>query len=101
MAPEQVVSSRYAKPACDLYSLEITLYEFLTGTLPFKGATATGIFRAILETPPTPLRELRSEVPETLASIVERALEKDAAERNATADDMRRALLPFSKRKSQ
>jgi serine/threonine-protein kinase len=101
MAPEQIVSSRYAKPACDIYSLGVTLYQFLAGRLPFDPSPGLGILRAILEDPPIPLEKVCPQVPRELAAIVQRALAKDPADRFASAEKMYAALYPFSQRKSK
>src|SRR5262249_31390460 len=96
--PEQIVSSRYAKPPCDLYSLGVTLYQYLTDKLPFNAATGRKALRAILEDPPIPLRDVCPEIPEGLARAVERALAKDPADRFASAEEMHDALDPYSQR---
>lgn len=100
MSPEQIASSRYAKPACDLYSLAVTLYEYIAGQLPFQAAPGTSIMRKILEDPPIPLRKVRPEVPAGLAEIIERSLAKDPAERFASAEEMYNALFPYTQRSS-
>lgn len=101
MAPEQIISSRYAKPACDLYSLGVTLYQFLSGRLPFDTSPGLTILRAILEDPPNPLQEVCPQIPAELSSIVQRSLAKDPADRFASAEEMYKALYPFSQRKSK
>jgi serine/threonine-protein kinase len=101
MAPEQIISSRYAKPACDLYSLGVTLYQYLSGRLPFDPSPGLTILRAILEDPPIPLQKVCPQIPTDLASIVHRVLAKDPDERFASAEEMYLALYPFSQRKSE
>lgn len=98
MSPEQIVSSRYARPSCDLYSLGVTLYRYLTGKLPFEGAKPVDLMRAILDEPPIDVRSRCGEIPEALAAIVHRALAKEPDARFATAEEFQKALLPFSRR---
>lgn len=98
MSPEQIISSRYAKPACDLYSVGVTLYEFLCGKLPFDISMGLEILRAILEDPPIPVQTFRPDIPEGLAAVIERSLAKDSADRFESAEEMYRALIPFGRR---
>jgi serine/threonine-protein kinase len=98
MSPEQIVSSRYAKPSCDLYSLGVTIYQYLSGKLPFEASRGASILRAILEDPPPPLRQFAPEIPPELAAVVERTLAKEPADRFASAEEMYDALFPFSQR---
>ncbi len=97
--PEQVIDSRYAKPASDIYALGATLYEYLCGKPPFDYAVGQKQILAILEEDAPPLRERCPRAPAELATILERALAKDPLNRFSSAEEMRQALLPFSKRK--
>ncbi len=101
MAPEQIISSRYAKPACDLYSLGVTLYQYVSGRLPFDSSPGLAILRTILEDPPIPLQKVCPQVPDELANIIHRVLAKDPADRFASAEEMHAAIFPFSQRKSK
>ena len=71
------------------------LYELLAGQPPFHGSAA-GIGAAIVSDPPPPLREARPDVPEELAAVVARAMEKDPARRYASMRELARALSKFS-----
>jgi serine/threonine-protein kinase len=95
MSPEQIVSSRYAKPSCDLYGLGVTLYRYLSGAMPFKTGEGDSLLRSILEDPPAPLPTRLPEIPPGLADIVDRSLAKDPADRFRSAETMKAALLPF------
>lgn len=95
MSPEQIVSSRYAKPSCDLYGLGVTLYRYLSGAMPFKTGQGDSLLRPILEDPPAPLATRLPEIPPGLANIVDRSLAKDPADRFRSAETMKAALLPF------
>ncbi len=97
MSPDQFLNSREAKPTCDIYSAAATLYWMLTGhePIPIEGHPCK--FLAILEDPPTPIRQHNPAIPEPLARVVHRALEKTADKRFASASEMRYSLRPFLK----
>jgi serine/threonine-protein kinase len=98
MPPEQVIDSRYAKPPADIYSAGATLYYYLAGRYPHDFAKSSSKFAVVLRRSPTPLLRVNPNLPEGLASIVEKALAHDPASRFPSAKEMHRALYPFAKR---
>lgn len=67
------------------------------GVGPFDGTQPLAdLFVSILERTPRPLREIRPEIPELLAAVVMRCLEKDRDARYQSAGDIAMALLPFA-----
>ncbi|WP_273361410.1 serine/threonine-protein kinase [Simplicispira suum] len=95
MAPEQIAGHK-ADGRCDLYALGVTLYQLLTGSLPLRGESMSALMHAIAHQTAPDIRSLRAELPETVAAIVARALEKNPAARFQTgrqmAADLRSAL---------
>ena len=57
MAPEQVINSRDARPAVDIYSVGATLYRMLSGKLPYDFSRKRDPLVVILEDAPIPLTE--------------------------------------------
>ncbi len=85
-SPEQVAAGAGEIDArTDLYSLGVTLYQCLTGRVPFSGATTERIFREILHTLPLPPRRLVSTVPLEVQAVALMALEKRPQDRYASA----------------
>jgi eukaryotic-like serine/threonine-protein kinase len=83
MSPEQAVGDEIDGRS-DLFSLGCVLYEALTGEVAFTGATAAAILaRRFVHTPPA-VSVSRADVPQSVAELVVRLLQRDANSRPAT-----------------
>lgn len=82
MAPEKIRGER-GTPRVDIYALGITLYEMLTGTLPFHDEHPLTTMHLHLTATATPVRSLRPETPEYLAAIIARCMRRRPEERYA------------------
>src|SRR5262245_47573982 len=85
LAPEQIVDSDKVDIRADIYSLGATFYFLLTGTAPFDDVQAEllKLIRHVTRKP-RPVRDLRPQIPEGLAVIVERMMAKNPWERFQT-----------------
>lgn len=92
MAPEQISGARLTF-AADIYALAVTLFQALTGRLPFCGPDFVG--QHLGELAPAP-SSLRPELDPAWDALVARALQKSPADRFASLDEMRRALSAIS-----
>jgi TolB-like protein len=91
MAPEQVAADAALDHRADLYAFGCVAYELLAGEPPFSGP-ASAQLRAHLITEPAPIGTRRAGVPEALAALVGRCLQKDPADRPADARELIAAL---------
>jgi serine/threonine-protein kinase len=85
IAPEQARGQ--ADIRSDIYSLGITVFEMLTGELPFHSETPTGLMRMHEEAPP-PLERLEG-LPPSVVALVARCLEKDPDKRYQHPSELR------------
>ncbi|HJK97365.1 MAG TPA: protein kinase [Polyangiaceae bacterium LLY-WYZ-14_1] len=87
MAPEQTGGGQI-DGRTDLYSMGVMIYEVLTGTTPFDGSNLLEILYQHAHRAPTPLAELRPDLPAKVSELVHRALAKDPADRFPDAATM-------------
>jgi serine/threonine protein kinase len=97
MSPEQLLAERgLVDQRTDVYSLGATLYEVLTLVPVFSAENRVELLNQIAKNDPATPRRLDRGIPEELETIVLKCLEKEPADRYATAqhlaDDLRRFL---------
>ena len=91
MAPEQAAADAGLDHRVDLYALGCVAYEMIAGEPPFAGSVASLIRAHIVDVPP-PIVTKRADVPEALAVLVERCLQKDPDDRPASAREILEVL---------
>ncbi len=76
----------------DLFSFGLLLYEMLTGTSPFEGASTLDTLTRICTHRQAPLREMSPAIPAALSDLVDRLLDKEPARRPGGAREVAGAL---------
>lgn len=87
MSPEQARGIEVDERT-DIWSVGILLYEMIAGKTPFKESTTSETIAAVIYKEAVPLRELVPSVPEDVAAIVEKALQKDVSKRYQKMRDL-------------
>ncbi|NQZ70765.1 MAG: serine/threonine protein kinase, partial [Lentisphaeria bacterium] len=81
MAPEQAAGEKDIDHSVDIFALGSTLYEILTGQKAFSEKTAAMIYMSQISKQYTPIQELRNDIPDDLARLIEKMLEPTLEER--------------------
>ena len=82
-----------AVPGTDLFAVGAVLYHLLTGSKPFEGPTLQSLFYRIVTDTPRALDEIRPGLPPALNTIVQKAMQKEASNRYASALEMANAII--------
>ncbi len=91
MSPEQI-KGKPVDARSDLYAMGITLFQMVTGKLPFFGNSDFEIMKAHTETPPPDPKRIKKDLPKPLAGVILKLLEKDPQKRFQSASDVLAAL---------
>jgi serine/threonine-protein kinase len=94
--PEQLVRAHDVDGRADIWSLGTILFEALAGRPPFVGDSVMHVASRIFNDAPTPLAELRPDLPPELREVVMRCLRKLPADRYADVSEFAQALAPFA-----
>lgn len=91
MSPEQF-AGKLLDGGSDLFSLSVTLFQLLTGQLPFQGSSMANLMYKIAHEPPLDILRIRYEISPRLKQVMERALEKDPKKRFQQGAEFAQAL---------
>jgi len=91
LSPEQVLGVR-ADHRSDIFSTGIVFYELLTGNHPFRSRSLPGTIHRILNDTPSFPEKVQQQIPERLAKLVLKALERNVNHRYQSCDDLVKEL---------
>ena len=91
MSPEQIAGKK-VDGRSDMFSLAVVMFELLTGRPPFLADNVSALLFAIAQTPHPSLKALRPDLPPTVKDVMDRALQKDPAQRYRRASEFATAL---------
>ncbi len=87
MAPEMSEAGSLS-PLVDIYALGVTLYQMLTGRVPYEAPTPMGVLLAHVSKPVPDVRLLRPDLPDAVQVVVEKAMAKDPQTRYQSAREL-------------
>lgn len=91
MSPEQLCGAK-VDGRTDLYALGVTLFQLLTGALPLRAESMPELMHKIVHVPAPDVRTLRPDLPEAVAILVAKALNKRPEDRYQTGAQLAQAL---------
>lgn len=91
MSPEQLCGAK-VDGRTDLYALGVTLFQLLTGALPLRAESMPELMHKIVHVPAPDIRTLRPDLPEAVATLVAKALNKRPEDRYQTGAQLAQAL---------
>jgi serine/threonine protein kinase len=94
MSPEQARGERNLDGRVDVYACGVVMYETITGKRPFLAPNYNALLLAIINTSPKNIRDVRPATPPELEAIIQRAMQRNRADRYAGAKEMLRDLVP-------
>jgi serine/threonine-protein kinase len=94
--PEQLVAAHEVDARADVWALGTILYEAMAGRPPYVGDSVMHVASRIFNEPPTPLGELRPELPAELVAAVMHCLAKKPEDRFQDVQQLTAALVPFA-----
>jgi serine/threonine protein kinase len=97
MSPEQLLGEEMDTRS-DIYSLGVTLYQLVSGRLPFTGDTPTKTMDRILHSEPEPLEGVGEEIPPELDQLLQKCLQKKRGDRYASATALLKDLESLQNR---
>ena len=92
MAPEQL-SGIQVDGRADLFSLGVSMYQLLTGELPFQGDTLASLAYQVTNVKHQPIREHRAELPILTTRLINKMLQKDPEKRFASGKEVAAAII--------
>jgi serine/threonine-protein kinase len=96
MSPEQARGAKNLDARLDVYAAGVILFEAATGRVPFDGDTFNELLIKIVTEESPSVRSLVPELDPGLSDIIDRARQKDPAQRFASAREFRDALMRWS-----
>ena len=96
MSPEQV-QEEPLDHRTDIYSLGVVLYELLAGQRPFQASSDYNMIYQIINSTPTPVEQLRPDIPAALARIVRRAMARELDQRYPSWAEFSRDLAEVAR----
>ncbi len=88
LAPEMLSDKNEVTPAADIYALGVTLYQMLTGDVPFGGDTTVQMLWAHVNEPAPLISAHHADLPPALDAVIQRALAKSPAARYRSAGEL-------------
>jgi serine/threonine-protein kinase len=95
MSPEQMESSGDVDARTDIWALGVTLFELVTGNVPFAGTTIVQVYSQMLGKEAKWLDQLPRDAPPRLRVAIEKCLRRDRTERHANVRELAAALAPL------
>jgi serine/threonine protein kinase len=98
MAPEQMTDGVLADHRADIYSLGVTFYHMITGTLPYIGSTRDEVMMKHRNGIATPPHQFVTGLPEAVGQAILKMMEKDPAKRPQNYEEILQLLGEIEKK---